>query len=380
LTPHQPAISIQSPPTVAAYRWGLPLTEQKLDEKIRTEYAAFAKECQPEEKLAQLIAFQDRRTSAWYCECHLRANKLIALGTIDVPLDPDDQAEYRANREIVEGPAFEKMKEDAKKRRGFSNIVIEYTKEFDTEHPLKIIGGQHRYQAIKDALDAGVNEIHGVKVYLGLNAEQRLDVQLISNTNIATSTDLYDRMHETVKGPELRDWCQEVGFLDKGRDFTDRRSRGGPIPVQLARSFIINFFLGQGVDPTKFDGTDTTPDLPISGEHDTAWEALRAKGIWADKALKRAAIEFAKLVAAQRSAFEGKKGSPPDYPEKAMNGAILSSWAYVAGMLQKNDVRLGRHFALASTVGRDPLNAAILATGRTRQTRKIIAGSAIGPM
>ena len=47
-----------------------------------------------------------------------------------------------------------------------------------------------------------------------------------------------------------------------------------------------------------------------------------------------------------------------------MNAAILSSWAYVAGMLQKNDVRLNRHFNLSTLSGRDPLNAAVLAAGR----------------
>jgi hypothetical protein len=172
-------------------------------------------------------------------------------------------------------------------------------------------------------------------------------------------------MHETVKGPELRDWCQEVGFLGKGCDFTDRRSRGGPISVQLARTFIVNFYLGQSIDATKFDATDTTPELCVSGEHDVNWEKVRAKtGIWTEKALKRSASEFAKLVAAQRGTFDGRKGIPPDYPEKAMNAAILSSWAYVAGMLQKNDVRLNRHFNLSTLSGRDPLNAAVLAAGR----------------
>ena len=335
------------------------------DEKIKADYAQFAKEFDPIEKSSQLHIINDQRTGAWYCECHIHAKKLITLGTIDVPLDPDEQAEYRANREIVEGPAFEKMKDDAKKLRSFSNIVVEYTKEFDPDHPLKVIGGQHRYQAIKEALDAGVNEVHGVKVYLGLDAEQRLDVQLISNTNIATSTDLFDRMHETVKGPELRAWCQEVGLLGKDSDFTDRRTRGGPISVQHARTFILNFYLGQSINNDKFDGTDTTPELSKSGEHDANWEKIRSKpGIWAEKALKRAAIEFAKLVAAQRGAFQGRKGVPSDYPEKAMNAAVLSSWAYVAGMLQKNDVRLDRHFALATIAGRDPLNAAALAAGR----------------
>jgi hypothetical protein len=174
---------------------------------------------------------QDHRTGASYCECHVKATKLIELGTTDVPLDPEEQAEYRANRHIVENaPAYAQMIEDAKQRRSFSNIVAEFTREFDAIRPLKIIGGQHRFAAIKAALLAGVDEYHGVKVYFDLNMEQRLDVQLISNTNIAISGDLFDRMHETVMGPQLRSWCQSVGLLDAGQDFADRRTRGGPIP------------------------------------------------------------------------------------------------------------------------------------------------------
>jgi hypothetical protein len=207
----------------------------------------------------------DHRTSALYCECHIKARKLIELGTTDVPLDPDEQGDYRANRELVENaPAYERMIDDAKLRRSFSNIVAEYSTEFDKESPLKIIGGQHRFQAIREALESGVDEYHGLKVYFDLNMDQRLDVQLISNTNIAISGDLFDRMHETVMGPELRDWCHMVGLLEKGEDFSDRRARGGSISVQLARSFILNYFAGSKIDAKKFDGTRTTPELHAS--------------------------------------------------------------------------------------------------------------------
>jgi hypothetical protein len=94
----------------------------------------------------------DARTKARYCECHILASKLVPLSTTDVPLDPEDQPEYRANREIVTSHyAFEKMQQDAKERRSFSNLVTEFTTEYDPDHPLKIIGGQHRYEAIKEA-------------------------------------------------------------------------------------------------------------------------------------------------------------------------------------------------------------------------------------
>ena len=183
---------------------------------------AFLQEFEPLEANDVFHVFVDVRTNARYCECHIPANKLVSLSTTDVPLDPEEQPEYRANREIVTSHmAFERMKQDAKKRRSFSNLVTEFTNEYDSEHPLKIIGGQHRYLAIREALEEGIDEYHGVKVYFGLDSDQRLDVQLISNTVIAVSADLYDRMQETVRGPELRNWCQKVGLLAQGQDFSD---------------------------------------------------------------------------------------------------------------------------------------------------------------
>jgi hypothetical protein len=124
-------------------------------------YAAFALEFEPYEYETKLFVFTDKRSGARYCECHIKGSKLISLGTTDVPLDPD-QPEYRANRELVTNhAAFAKMQEDARAGRVFSNIVAEYTKEFDPEHPLKIIGGQHRFEAIKGAVEAGSMSIMG---------------------------------------------------------------------------------------------------------------------------------------------------------------------------------------------------------------------------
>ena len=48
----------------------------------------FAKEFQPLEPLGQLLELVDSRTGARYCECHVKGSKIVALGTIDVPLDP----------------------------------------------------------------------------------------------------------------------------------------------------------------------------------------------------------------------------------------------------------------------------------------------------
>jgi hypothetical protein len=330
---------------------------------------AFAKEFQPLETHDRLLELTDSRTGARYCECHLKGSKIVSLGTIDVPLDPEEQPDYRANRDIVlNSSAFQTMKEDAKQRRSFSNIVAEFTKDFDPDHPLKIIGGQHRFEAIREAVGVGVDEHHGVKVYLGLDITQRLDVQLISNTNIAISGDLFDRLQETFQGPQLREWCQNTGLLQSGEDFADSYERGGAISVKMARTFITNYFRGMSTDLKKFDLTDTTPVVCPTGGHDADWEKLKKDNpkLWTNAGLLEAGKEFASLARSQREAFKNatKPKPKPDYPEKAMNMAVLSAWAYVAGMLHANAPRLKRHFELRQKADRDPLNAPALAAGR----------------
>jgi hypothetical protein len=236
----------------------------------------FVADCEPLEKDEFIYVFVDARTGARFCECHILASKLVPLATIDVPLDPEEQQEYRANREMVTAhQAFEDMKDDADQRRSFCNLVLEYLTDYDADHPLKMIGGQHRYTAIKEALEKGIDEQHGVKVYFGLNPEQRLDVQLISNTVIEVSPDLLDRMQETLKGPQLRDWCKSVGLVK--HDFADKRQRGKEITVAAARSFILNYNRGKALASAAFEQVETTPQLSRAGVVDVDFEKLRRK-------------------------------------------------------------------------------------------------------
>lgn len=112
----------------------------------------FADRCRPLE-INNLYLLTDSRTNARYCECHIRASTMVSLSTVDVPLDPEEQAEYRANREIVEDhAAYERMKIDALSGRTFSNIVAEFTESAGSDKPLQIIGEQHRFNAIEEAL------------------------------------------------------------------------------------------------------------------------------------------------------------------------------------------------------------------------------------
>jgi hypothetical protein len=338
--------------------------EQKT-QRVTKAVEEFAKIFDPIED--SLYVLMDARTYAVYCECHVDAEKLLQLSTIDVPLDPDEQPEYRANREIMEDHvAFEQMKSDAKQQRTFSNIVAEFDTSNNPDYPLKIIGGQHRYIAIQEAYKEGIAEHHGLKVYFDLDKDQRLDVQLISNVNIAVSTDLYDRLQETSRGPELREWCQEVGFLDPGQDFSAKRQRGSPITVRAVRSFILNYYLGKEIDPRKFSDVDTTAVICKTGKPDPNWDELRdnEEGIWDDADLKEAAKEFIRLDEAQRAAIERSESAPTYYAEKALNFSIMTAWAYVAGILQPNEKRLERHYNLRRAKGKDPLNAGAMAKGR----------------
>jgi hypothetical protein len=341
-----------------------------LNPEIHELLRDFVQACEPVDS-RPLLVMRDNLTGALFVEVHVLGSRLVPAATTDVPLDPDEQAEYRANRDVVEDHvAFAKMKDDALSARSFSNLVCEFTRAFDESHPVKVVGGQHRFTAIQDALAAGVDEHHGVKLYFDLDNEQRLDVQLISNTNIAVSTDLFDRMTETLAGPQLRQWCQAVGLLDGDEDFADRRARGNPITVRAARTFIVNYFRGTGVESKKFDATETVPIILRSGVQLEEWEALKADrpDLWEDANLKKAGQEFAALVKAQRSYFAAPSGKAKpgqgDSAEKALNYAVLSAWAFVAGVLSSNKARLKRHFDLRKVTGKDPLNAAALAKGR----------------
>ena len=96
-----------------------------------------------------LLILFDLKTEVFYTECHTEKDELIKLKDDDATIDPEYQEEYRLNRTLQpENPDFLIMKEDAAKGRQFSDIVIEYNKEYREEKPLKILGGQHRAKAI----------------------------------------------------------------------------------------------------------------------------------------------------------------------------------------------------------------------------------------
>ena len=166
-------------------------------------------------------------------------------------------------------------------------------------------------------------------------------------------------------------WCQDTGLLYEGQDFADKRQRGQPITVRAARTFIMNYLAGKEIDPAKFAESITTPIIAKTGTDDPEWKSFKEKHpkMWEDAGMKDAGREFAALAKAQRDGFtdpETERRTNVDFAEKASNYAVLSAWAYTAGILSRNHARLKRHFALREAKGKDPLNAAALARGRHR--------------
>jgi hypothetical protein len=137
----------------------------------------------------------------------------------------------------------------------------------------------------------------------------------------------------------------------------------------------LSYYSGKKVDPSKFENIDTTPILCKTGRPDPDWELLRKskQNIWSDPGLQKSAEEFGLLDDAQRTAIENillsddskSKAVLLVYGEKALTFSVMTAWAYVAGALQTNSVRLQRHYDLKKyNKGKDPLSAGAMAKGR----------------
>jgi hypothetical protein len=268
------------------------------------------------------------------------------------------------------------MSADAMKGREFNDIIVEYTKDYVSERPLKVWGGQHRIKAISGAY-AKSDRYHGFRIYFKLNKNQRTEIALISNTNISVSNDTFDRMiEETIFGGVLRKWCQKAGFLEQEEDFPDVGSRSEKISVKKARSFVVNFYLGKmkgaELESNELDRNVYEPYLVESGVKtgkeqeiivDPKYaEVMKDYNILSDNELLRAGEQFLALHNAQYKAVANPKTSVKKikgYKNKAFVESMLCGWSYVAGLLQNHHERLNNHYKIPKTSSKipDPLNA-----------------------
>jgi len=258
------------------------------------------------------------------------------------------------------------MEEDALKGRVFEDIVAEYDVSYRPTKPLKVFGGQHRVTAIRKANEANIHHSHGVRIYFSLEREQKYDIANANNTAIDVPPELLDRMGEELLGTDLRDWCQDVGLLPANTNFADRRSSEGIPTVRIARTLLVNFYLGK--KSNKSD--EHRPKVCTSGPKiDDEYLLVRKQVNWQDKSLRQMGAMYALLHNTQRQrVMDRTQDNPSEFVNKAMHPAIVAGWSYAAGYFQTDKVALATHYELPNKVGppSDPLNAKALVSARLK--------------
>jgi hypothetical protein len=167
-------------------------------------------------------------------------------------------------------------------------------------------------------------------------------------------------------GSELRDWCQEVGLLDKGEDFADRKSPDAPT-VRVARTLLVNFYVGVDAKDDDFH----QPLVCKSGGVDEAYMKARSKADWTDARLITMGKEFARLHNSQRERVSNRETDKnAEFARKALSLSVVAGWAYAAGLFQRSPDYLRHHYSLPDTVSApdDPLNAKALSQARLKGT------------
>lgn len=310
----------------------------------------------------QLLVLEDLKSKAFYIECHVPANELLKKMDIDAVIDPDYQEEFRANRALQpKNVFFKQMLEDASKGRQFSDIVTEYADYEPSDKPLKILGGQHRCTAIKESRQ---NRFHGMRVYFDLTKDKRVELYIASNSNIQVPSDLLDRLSETRLEPPnmLRIWCYAIGIMKQRQDFNERRSseeEASPT-VRMMRTFIINFYAGKNYSG-DVDEDAYVPMLAETGgkEDEKYFDIYKNKNFEKEQDLMEAGKAFVALHKKQFQQIQSMQiHSKKEFRIKAFNLALISAWAFAAGVLQRGKKRLEKLYSLPALCGSsDPLNA-----------------------
>ena len=326
-----------------------------------------------------LEIFFDKKSETYYTECHILAEDFIKLSDQDVMIEdnPELEDEQRANRELdKDNFYFLQMVEDAEMDRSFSDLIVEYYLGYKQDKPLKILGGQHRDEAIKRAVKEGHQKevYHGIKVYFNLDKDARYEIMRIANTNINVSNDLRDRLQEETLSPTgmLKEFARKTSILKEGENFSDKRKYEGEFSpsVRMVRSFIVNFFKGKEYK-SNIDEDAVEPYLCKSGkqidsEYIKYFKKFKDKKKFDDTQLIEAGKMFANLHNKQyEKADKIKSSSKKEFKIKSFSLSIITSWAFASGVLQSNQKRLKKLYELPDLSGDDdPLNAKAMTNAR----------------
>ena len=163
----------------------------------------------------------------------------------------------------------------------------------------------------------------------------------------------------------LREFCYKVDMLDEGEDFGDKKrfEEDFSPTVRMVRSFIVNFY--HGFEYTNdIDKDAIKPYLCNSGRQQidqkyySIFKKYKNTG-FGDEKLIEAGKMFTKLHDAQFKKADSIQGSSKKtYKIKAYSLAVITSWAFAAGVLQRVPKRLEKLYSLPDLSGNDdPLNA-----------------------
>lgn len=334
---------------------------------VSSNVEEFLNLCSPFEVIngGQLSIYYDEKSEAYYLVCHLQGRELVSFCDLNAGIDVGDEEDtiYRLNRDITEDEtAYKNMVEDALNGRSFEDMVVEYDTSYCEDRPLKVYGGQHRIKAISQAIERKGHVSHGIRVYFNLTRDQKVEIATINNTAIVVPNDLIDRMREQLLGSELRTWSQQVGLLNSGEDFADRKKPVAPT-VRIVRTIIVNYFRGLVAKEDDFH----QPIVCKSGGLDDDYMEVRNNINWDDENFLAMGKQYAHLHKKQRDIVTNReKDNLAEFARKAFSLAVVSSWAYAAGFFQSNPDHLRNHYMLTESAKApyDPLNATALSRAR----------------
>ncbi|MBI5021731.1 MAG: hypothetical protein HZB59_09855 [Ignavibacteriales bacterium] len=308
----------------------------------------------------QIQLFQDGKNDAYYIDTHILSSVVGDFLDYAASLDPEEQEEIKANRNLQSiHKAFLRMQDDAKKGRQFNDIIVEFLPTgTKADKPLKIFGGQHRSKSIEEAVKSGIERYHGFRVYFGLTVHQRSDIAQVSNTNISVPIDLFDRMQETLIGPELRNWCRKIGLLGTKDDFAERKNSEGIITARMARTFVVNYIIGKEIKGVSMNKPFENLVGNDANEKYISLSQDQRQQYFNDPDLLAAGKQFALLHKTQmeRVKSDTELSKINEFKTKALTPSVLSAWFFCSGLLQRDKKKLEKLYQLPlKSKGKNPL-------------------------
>jgi hypothetical protein len=175
-------------------------------------------------------------------------------------------------------------------------------------------------------------------------------------------------MQEDLLGSDLRNWCQIISLLDENQNFADKRSPEGIPTVRIARTLIVNYYLGLKATKDELN----FPIVCASGPNiDKDYKQMRDSIVWDDPNLIQMGKEFANLHTLQRERMLKKEGKDfnNEFVNKAIHPCMVASWAFASGLFQSHPDILTKHYQLTQVKEPDdPLNASALSQARLKGT------------